>query len=127
MTSRICFNKRFVYHVCNIGKLEDAQSVLKEAIATLEKSATAHQEFCQVSITIEKCRTLGASEPIPAFGIIVLVQVVNFFLVKGHPVHKVQLCPTLDITDRQTYTFFSLNSYKWGSLRSPNIVPIILD
>ena len=38
-------------NVCCIGKLEDAQSVLKEAIATLEKSATAKQEFCQVCIT----------------------------------------------------------------------------
>ena len=33
-----------------IGKLEDAQKVLKDTIATIEKSLTAKETFCQVSV-----------------------------------------------------------------------------
>ena len=32
-----------------IGKLQDAQKVLKDTIATIEKSLTAKEKFCQVS------------------------------------------------------------------------------
>ena len=40
----------YVYlYVHNTGKLQDAQKVLKDTIATIEKSITAKETFCQVS------------------------------------------------------------------------------
>ena len=36
----------------NTGKLQDAQKVLKDTIATIEKSVTAKETFCQVSNAI---------------------------------------------------------------------------